>query len=377
MKKILYVSGTRADYGLMKNTLEEINKIGKHEIIACGMHLMPEFGETYREIEKDGFKVSKINAVYDGAGKEPMARFTGKLIVELTQYLEENRSDTILTLGDRAEMLAAAVTGTYLSIPVAHIHGGEVSGTVDEHIRHAITKLAHLHLPATEKSAKRIEKMGEEKWRIHVVGAPGLDGIVGIKYPGKKEVFEKFNLNPDKKLILVLQHPVTEEYQDAGKQIKNTLDAVSAFDANIIVIYPNADTGSEEIIKAIKNYKKIEEFKVFKNIKHSSFLSLLKYADVLVGNSSCGIIEAASFKTPVVNIGTRQQGRERAVNVIDSGYGRTEIENAVKKATTKDFLEKIKDCKNPYGDGRSAGKIADILSKTEIDKRLLEKKLTY
>jgi len=375
MRKILYISGTRADYGLMRNTLKHIrNKKGLQlKIIATGMHLMEDFGKTVSEIRRDGFDVSTIDATYLGDDRESMAAFVGKLIIKLTIEMQKNRPDMILLLGDRGEMLAAAIVGTYLSIPIAHLHGGEISGNVDDRVRHAITKLAHIHLPATEKSAKRIKAMGEESWRIHVVGAPGLEEIIGRKQPPKKEVFSKFSLDEKKPIIVVIQHPVTTEIEDAGRQMKTTLEAVSAFDANRVVIYPNADAGGRKMIKFIEEYSKRPGFTVYKSIEHSDFLTLLKYADVLVGNSSCGLIEAPSFHLPAVNIGTRQTGRERAKNVIDVGYSKGNIIKAIRLTISKEFRKKIRKCKNPYGDGKTAKKVVNVLMGLRLDDRLIQK----
>jgi len=306
-----------------------------------------------------------------------MANFVGKFIQLLTDKVKKIKPDIILLLGDRAEMLAGAIVGTYLTIPVAHIHGGDISSTVDEIVRHAITKLAHIHFPATEKSAERIIKMGEESWRVHVVGAPGLDLIVNEKLLSKEEICKNLSLDPKKPIFLVIQHPVTMEIEQAEKQMRETMEAITHLKQQTVVVYPNADAGGRKMVEVIKEYEKYPFIKLFKNIPHKEYLSLMKYAAVMIGNSSSGIVEAPSFKLPVVNIGTRQEGRERANNIIDADYDKEEIKKAIKKALSPEFKEKVKKCKNPYGDGKTGERVANILDKIKIDNRLLQKKQVF
>jgi len=379
MRKILYVSGTRADYGLMKSVLFNIKHHSELdlEIAVTGMHFMKQFGYSIREIEKDGFKIHKIKTIYEKDDKESMARFIGKFILQFTGIVKKSKPDIMLVLGDRAEMLAAAIVGAYFTIPVVHLHGGEVTSTVDEFARHAITKLAHIHLSATKKSAERIIKMGEEPWRVHMTGAPGLDSIINKKLFSKNDVFKKLGLNAYKKTILILQHPVTIESDEAQEQIKSTLEAVSQLKCQVVVIYPNADAGGRKMIKIIEKYRKKTNFRIFKNLNYELYLSLMKHADVIVGNSSSGIIEAPSFKLPVVNIGTRQEGRERAKNVIDVPHDKEKIKKAIKKAIGKPFKNSLKNIKNPYGDGKAGARVAKILANIKINKKLLQKTLSY
>jgi len=379
-RKILYITGTRADYGLMKSVLREIENHPKLEleVIATGMHLMPEFGMTINEIKKDGFKIHEIAATYEQDNKQSMANFVGKFIQLLTDKVKKIKPDIIMILGDRGEMLAGAIVGTYLTIPVAHIHGGDISSTVDEIVRHAITKLAHIHFPATEKSAERIIKMGEDPSNVFVVGAPGLDIILNENLIEPTKLSEKYNLDLSEPILLVIQHPVTTEVDDAPTQIRETLEAISELRYQTILIYPNADAGGRNMIKVIKEYEKHPFIKIFKNIPYKEYLSLMNIASVMVGNSSSGIIEAPSFGLPVVNIGTRQEGRQRAENVIDVDYDKEQIKAAIKKALYDEvFKEKVRNCNNPYGDGKAGVRIADILSKIKIDTNLLQKKITY
>jgi UDP-hydrolysing UDP-N-acetyl-D-glucosamine 2-epimerase len=380
-RKILYISGTRADYGLMRTTLFCIKNNPSLElvVIACGMHLMPEFGKTVDEIKKDGFKVHEMGAIYEKDDKKATAKFIGKFIQLLTEKIGEIKPDIILLLGDRAEMLVGAIVGACLAIPVAHIHGGDISSTIDDSFRHAITKLAHIHFPATKKSAERIIKMGEEKWRVSVVGTPGLDDVLGVKLISKKDFAQKYNLDLSKPFLLVVQHPVTVESDEARIQMEETMLAVKELGYQTIVIYPNGDAGGREMIKVIEKYRKLPFLKIYKNISRVDYLSLLNVAGALVGNSSSGIIEGPFFNLPSVNIGTRQLGRERAGNIIDVDYKKEDIKKAIKKAILdKKFMSKIKNYKNPYeGNAVSGLRITKILGSIKIDKKLLQKKLDY
>jgi GDP/UDP-N,N'-diacetylbacillosamine 2-epimerase (hydrolysing) len=378
-RKVLYISGTRADYGLMRTTLRAIVEHPGMclEIAATGMHLMAEFGLSINEIKADGFKVREIGSKYERDDKSSMASFTGGFIKILSEKVEDIKPDIILVLGDRAEMLGGAIIGAYMSIPVAHVHGGEVSSTVDEFTRHAITKLSHIHLPATKKSAERIIKMGEEPWRVHTVGAPGLDQILSEKLLPKEGVFKRLGLNGRKPIILVLQHPVSMESGQAGEQMRMTLKAVFEEKQETVVIYPNADAGGREMISVIEEYRKYPFIHIFKNLPHDDYLCLLKYSSVLIGNSSSGIIEAPSFRLPVVNIGSRQEGRERAINVIDAENDSDSIKKALDQASSPAFMKKLASCSNPYGDGKTGPRIAGILAGIKIDNRLLQKKLAY
>ena len=379
VRRIVYISGTRADYGIMESVLE---RIAQHpnlevEVVATGMHLMKEFGYTFKGI-KNSLTVHALNAVYESDEKESMAKFIGKFILILTDKLREIKPDLILLLGDRSEMLAGAIVGAYLTIPVVHLHGGDVTLTVDELARHAITKLAHLHLVATKRSAERVIKMGEETWRTRIVGAPGLDMILKRGLLDKEEVFNKLMLDPTKNTILVIQHPVTTEMERAAEQMVETMEAIKELGYQAIVIYPNADAGGRRIIRVIKRYGNLPFIHPYTNLERYIYLSLMRHVNVMVGNSSSGIIEAPSLGLPVVNIGTRQKGRERGKNIIDVGYKRNEIKTAIRKALNEQrFLKQVKKCQNPYGDGNAGKRIVDILSKVKITSKLVQKKITY
>lgn len=376
-RTLVYVSGTRADYGLMKYTLQFLQKQFEVEIIATGMHLLPEFGHTVTLIENDGFRVRQVQATSAEDTKEAMALFIGDFIRKAVPVLLDVKPDIIVVLGDRAEMLGAAIIGSYLGIAVAHLHGGEVTSTVDEMTRHAITKLAHLHLPATEQSAERIRKMGEDDWRIHVVGAPGLDGILKMKRRTREHVEQELDVDLKESTALILQHPVSLEIADAAEQMRITIEAVLSQGLQALIIYPNADAGGREMIKVIESYRTHKNVKVFSNLPFETFISLMSFITVMVGNSSSGMIESSSLGLPVVNIGSRQEGRERAANVIDVGYDLEEIKKALVVACSTAFKKKITPLVNPYGDGDASEKIALVLQSCQLDKRLLQKKLRY
>lgn len=380
MRKILYISGTRADYGLMKYTLDKIQKHPELEleIIATGMHLMDEFGTTINEIKNDGFKYHIIDSVYEKDDKESMLNFIGIFIQKMPEIVEKIEPDIILLLGDRGEMLAGAIAGAYLGIPVAHLHGGEISSTVDDLARHAITKLSNIHFPANLESAKRIIRMGENPEMVFVVGAPGLDSVLHEELIEPEKIAEIYDLDLSQPIILVLQHPVTLEVEDASFQIHETLEAVLDLKRQTILVYPNADAGGRSMINIIQKYENSPYLKTFKSLPRKDYLSILNIASVLVGNSSSGIIEAASFKLPVINIGTRQYGRDRAENVIDATYKKEDIKAKILYCLSNEmFKNKVENCKNPYGNGNAGTNIADILSKIPIDQNLLQKRLNY
>jgi len=369
-RKILYITATRAEYGLMSSTLKAIDNHPKLELelVVTGTHLSGKFGLTIEEILKDNFKIHevKIPEVKDNL---TMAKSFGEAVIRLSEAIREINPCIVLIEADRYEGLAGAVAGAFLNIPVAHVSGGDVSGSIDESIRHSITKFAHLHFPGTEKSAQRIIKMGEKEKYVFMVGTPGLEDIE----KDSKEIAEKFNLNLEKPIILVLQHPVTTESDKAGTQMAETMAAVSKLKEQAIVIYPNNDPGSEEMIKEIEKYRD-DNLKIYKNISRHNFLALMKAATVMVGNSSAGIVEAPKFNLPVVNIGSRQENRERAGNIYDVEHNGQKIYSTVKEIISRGEKPKIE---SPYSGDETPNKIANILAEIEITPELLQKRLTY
>lgn len=380
MKKIAYISGTRADFGLMTSVLKEIEQSDKLQLqlYATGMHLMPEFGNTIDHVKKQFPETKKIAATFTSDDRLGMARFTGDFLKQAVNIINQDKPDLILVLGDRVEMLCIAMLSVYLGIPSAQLQGGDKTATVDEIARHAVTKLVSLHFAATEDSANRIRKMGEEEWRIHVVGAPALDTILNEQLPTREELFKRLTIDSLKKVILVTQHPVSEQIGEAGKQMQETLEAVESFKMPVAVIYPNADAGGREMIRVIESKRSNPNFHIFPSLEYKDFLALEKEAAVMVGNSSAGIIESASFHLPVVNIGDRQKGRAQSGNALNVGYNKSEIIEAVRRSLEDEsYLNLVKSIKNIWGDGKTATRIVSILEELEIDQRLLVKQLTY
>ena len=344
------------------------------------MHLSKEFGGTVDLIRKDGFKVTNKVKMNPGSDKtESMALSIGKGIIGITLALKKIKPDVTVILGDRIEALASAIASAYLNIPIAHIHGGDKNRAgLDESARHAITKLSHIHFVATKTSMARVIRMGEKTQNVFLVGAPGLDTILKEKLISKNKLAKKYNLDLDKPLLLLVQHSVTTQIDKAGNQMRKTLSAIKKLKLPTFIIYPNSDAGGRAIIKEIKKNKHLSFIKVFKNLPHGLYLSFLKQASVLIGNSSSGIIESSSFKLPAVNIGIRQDGRERSTNIIDAPHDKKFILKAIKKALfDEQFRRKVKKCKNPYGDGQASKHIVKIFSVIKINKKLLQKQITY
>lgn len=379
-KKIAYISGTRADFGIMTPVLKAIkgSKLLDLKLYVTGEHLMTEFGSTINHVKRYFPKATPINAIFEEGSKIGMAKFTAKLLDKAIDIFDRNKPDLVLVLGDRPEMLSVATACLYLGIPIGHIHGGEKTGTVDEIARHTITKMSHIHFPATEDSASRLNKMGEDEWRINKVGAPGIDVILNEKLLDRQELFRRLNINPENSIILVTQHPVSEDISNAGRQMETTMSAVKEFNMPVVVIYPHADAGGKKIIEVIKKEQKNPIFRIFPSLEYKIFLALERETSVWVGNSSGAIIESASFGTPVVNIGNRQYGRQRSGNVIDVGYNKKEIIDAINKSLNDEkYRTRIKSVKNCWGDGKASSRIVSILEKLEITPQLLNKQISY
>jgi GDP/UDP-N,N'-diacetylbacillosamine 2-epimerase (hydrolysing) len=382
-RNICVVTGSRAEYGILKPVLKAIkeNPTTNLFLVVAGMHLSPRFGFTVEEIKKDGFKVdAKVDMLLSEDSAEKMAHSIGIGIIGFTYAFEKLQPDILIVFGDREEPFAATISAMCLGIPIAHLSGGDVAtgGNIDESIRHALTKISHLHLPFSKSSAKRIEKMGEELWRIKKVGLPSIDTIMSQKPLSLITLSKKFSVDFSKPLIIVVQHPLAIDWKNSGKHMQATLEAIKELSLQTILIYPNSDPGSEKMIKVIKKYQKHSFIHAHKSISHHEYLSLMKLSSVMVGNSSSGILEAPSLKIPSINIGLRQNGREQATNIINVNHNKEQIKKAIQKAVyDKKFRKKVLQCKNPYGDGKSSKRIVRILSNIKIDNKLLHKKITY
>jgi GDP/UDP-N,N'-diacetylbacillosamine 2-epimerase (hydrolysing) len=379
MRKIIYLTGTRADYGLFSLTLRRIEQHPALDLalIVTAMHLAPEFGNTVRLVEQDGFPIAaRVETLLAGDDGGSMARAIGLAILGLTQALESSRPDVLIVLGDRGEMLAGTIAAAHLNIPVAHVHGGEISGTIDESVRHAITKLAHFHFPSTDENAQRIIQMGEDPWRVHIVGAPGLDYLRSVEPMSREELEADLDLDLSQPVLLMTQHPVTTEVEAAADQMRTTLDAVAAVGTQTIITYPNADSGGRAMINVLGEYAALPFIRVRPTLGQPRYVSLLRHVDAMVGNSSSGIIEAPFFGLPVVNIGSRQRGRQRAENVLDVAHDCDAIERAIRRALgDKVFIHRARTCTSPYGDGRTGERIATSLAEVPLDRSVLQKRL--
>ena len=385
-KKICIVVFSRANYGSIKSLIEEISKDKKFElvIVAGGSAMLNKFGSVSEIIKKDGFKIAEeIFFVVEGETPETMVKSTAIAMVELSSFFKKNKPDLVLTVGDRYETMATVLSSVYMNIPVAHTMGGEISGTIDESIRHAITKFSHLHFAATKKAAENILKMGENKKNIFMVGCPRIDLIKQtISKKINKKVFEniifssgvgnRFDIINDD-FIVVMQHPVTTEYLDAGKQIQNTLIATSKIKMKKIFFWPNVDAGSESISLTIRKWREDNldnDFYFIKNLETQHFYNLLNLSKCLVGNSSAGIRDAGYLGLPVVNIGTRQNAREHGINVLHANNNYKDIYKKVLISTKKKYKKNY-----IYGDGNTAQRIVKILR--NIKKIEIQKKLSY
>lgn len=371
-RKILFISERRADYSRLKSIMEKVKKSDKLEmqLIITGTHLLKEFGETKRDIQHDGFNIDAVIEMFkendrnDGAG---MAKGMGRVLFRMPEVLRK-LSPTIVFCGfDIGANFAAAICAMHMNIHVSHIQGGEVSGTIDEIIRHALTKFAHIHFAATENSRQRIIRLGENPNYTFNVGSPSVDTINNLNYYTRERIFSKYGLDPNKKLIILLQHPVTTEVDQVFEQISQSIAAIHAINrrhkTQSIAIYSNNDAGGRLIVKKLKS----SGIKVFPHIVFEDFLRLLKVAGVLVGNSSAGIHEAPSFGLPVVNIGSRQQFRERGINVIDVDSKKADImKNIEISLFDRDYIRKVKKGKNPYDGGSTAERIVKILEEIKL-----------
>jgi UDP-hydrolysing UDP-N-acetyl-D-glucosamine 2-epimerase len=376
-RKIAVLTTSRADYSHLYWVLVELSRRSDLEValIAMGSHLSAEFGNTWEDIVRDGFTPAMtIECLLSSDSDVGMAKTIGVATLGLADYLGKLRPDLLLLIADRYEMLAPASVALALRIPIAHIEGGDVSlGAIDEAVRNALTKLSHIHLTTTESARQRVISMGEEPWRVHVVGSPSLDHITKAPLLNREELERALAISLKEETIAVIYHPVTLS-RDTLCEIDELLAALGDLSQNLLFISPNSDAGSRELLQRVSAFTAGRmNTRFITSIDHRTYLSLLQFLAVLVGNSSSGIMEAASFKLPAVNVGIRQSGRERGRNVLDCGADRAEIVNAIHKALSAPFRASLSDLKNPYGDGHAAEKIANILSSAIVSESLLTK----
>ena len=364
-RKVCVVTGTRAEYGLFYPVMKKIQASDKLElqVIATTMHLSETFGSTYLQIEKDGFVIDeKIENLLTTNTKTGIAKSTGLATILLSDAFNRLKPDVILLLGDRYETLGAATTAMLMNIPIAHIHGGEITeGAVDEQIRHAVTKMSYLHFASTETYRQRIIQMGESSERVFNTGAPGIDNMMEMELLEKEVLAHELGWHFGERTALFTYHPVTLDTKDVQTEIETILFILDKTDLHVLFTYANADDGGNIINHAIEAFaqKNPNRYKVVKSLGQLRYLSAMKYADLLIGNSSSGIIEAASFHKPVVNIGDKQRGRLQSGNVVDCTI--ETLLDAVKVATSDSFKEHCQNVDNIYGNGTAGEAITNIL----------------
>ncbi len=379
MRTIGAVTVGRSDYGIYLPVLRRIRAEPDLSLLlyVSGMHLSPEFGSTATVIEADGFDIQeRVEMLLSSDTPEGMAKSMGLGTIGFAQAYTRRRPEILLVLGDRFEMHAAALAALPFKIPVAHIHGGELTeGAIDDALRHSITKMSHLHFVATDAYKERVIRMGEEPWRVTVTGSPGLDNLRAMDFLSRKELEERYGLRLSDSFLLVTYHPVTLEHEQTEAQVKELLRALDEGAMTTVFTYPGADTASRRIIRMIEDHTaRNKAAQIVVNLGTQGYFSMMRQAAAMVGNSSSGIVEAPSFKLPVVNIGNRQRGRVRAKNVIDVGYGHEQIQAGLRRALQPEFRASLADLVNPYGDGHASEKIVDRLRAVKIDDALLVKR---
>ncbi len=370
MKTIGVVTTSRADFGLYRPIIKRILADDALELFlyAAGPHLSPEFGLTVGDIEAEGFSIhERIEMLVSSDTPQGTAKSMGLGLIGFAQAFEKKRPDILLVLGDRFEMFTAVAAALPFNIPVAHIHGGEITeGAMDDALRHAMTKMSHLHFAATEEYAARIRRLGEEPWRVTVSGAPGLDNLKDFSPLSDQELASRFGLDLSKPTLLVTYHPVTRAPDGGLADLGELLAALAATDLRLVFTYPNADAGGRAIIAKIQTFAvQHPGVTVAPHLGTAAYFTLMSRVAAMAGNSSSGLIEAASFELPVVNVGTRQQGRVRGKNVIDAPGERNAIKAALNKAVSSDFRARLSGMDNPYGDGCAAERIVEALRQAD------------
>ena len=372
-RKIAVVTSSRADYSHLYWPLRELASHPAVELktIVLGAHLSPEFGCTAQEIERDGFPIdARIECLLSSDTDIGMAKTIGLAALGLADCLGQMRPDLLLLTADRYEMLAPAAVATALRIPLAHIEGGEISeGVIDDAVRNALTKLSHVHFTSTEQARARVISMGEEPWRVHRAGAPSLDHLRRSPLLGREQVETRLDIRLEPPTAVIAYHPTTIA-RDPTREADAVFSALESVPAQLLFCYPNADAGSRALIARVRS---LGRGRVFINLDPILYWSLLRCADLLLGNSSSGIMEAASFALPVVNIGIRQRGRERARNVLDAEASAASILDRFATAISDDFRRSLQGMENPYGDGHAAERIAAVLASVPLGEELLVK----
>ena len=378
-RKIAVVTTSRADYSHLYWPLRELSAHPdvQLKIIAMGAHLSPEFGSTIHEIERDGFEIAeRIECLLSSDTDVGMAKTIGLATLSLADALDRLRPDLLLLIADRYEMLAPASVALALRIPIAHIEGGEVSeGAIDDAVRNALTMTSHIHFTSTHAARERVIAMGEEPWRVHRAGAPSLDHLRRRTLYTREQLETRLGIALKHPTVLVACHPVTLA-RDTVREADSLFVALQTLPDQILFCYPNADAGSRNLIERARAFaaSRNEDAHLFVNLDALTYWSLLKQVDVLAGNSSSGIMESASFALPTVNIGIRQQGRERAQNILDADAETSSILSAIARAKSPEFRRSLQGMTNPYGEGVASEKIVEVLTSVPLGEELLMKR---
>lgn len=378
-RKIAVVTTSRADYSHLYWPLHDL---ARHpdvdlKLIAMGPHLSPEFGSTVREIERGGFDIAaRIECLLSSDTDIGMAKTIGVAMLSLADCLGQMRPDLTLLIADRYEMLAPAAVALALRIPIAHIEGGEISeGAIDDAVRHALTKMSHVHFTSTFQARDRVIALGEEEWRVHRAGAPSIDHLRRNTLLTREQLEQQLSIDLFQASVVVAYHPVTI-VRDTTREADALFAALLEVPGRILFCYPNADAGSRELIARTERFlAQRSDTRVFVNLPALTYLSLLLQADVMVGNSSSGIMETPSFALPTVNVGMRQQRRERACNVLDAAPEKSDILAKVTLARSDEFRRSLEGMQNPYGDGYASEKIVSVLTSVSLGEQLLIKKM--
>jgi UDP-hydrolysing UDP-N-acetyl-D-glucosamine 2-epimerase len=371
---IMVVTTGRADYGLLYPLIQEMIKNNRFnlQVVATGTHLSSLHGKTIQLMEEDGIDVSdKVEMTMKGDTEDAICTSISVGLLGFSKLFSRTFPDLLIVLGDRYELLSICIASLIHRIPIAHISGGEATfGLIDDPIRHSVTKMSAFHFASIDSYARRIIQMGELPERVFVVGAIGLDNIKNMHLMDRKALSERTGVNFENNIALMTYHPVTlDNYSNTEKQIKDILNTLVEKEVFTLITMPNADTSGNVIRKQIENYSKQypDKFKLIKNMGQKGYLSAMKYARLMIGNSSSGIIESSSFKLPVVNIGDRQAGRFKPMNVIDCVCSQDEISNAIKRALSDEFRQSISNLESPYGDGNTSSRIMKVLESIDFD----------
>ena len=392
-RTIAIFTGNRAEYGLQFPILRAVDKHPDldYRLLVSGAHLDANFGNTLDEIRNDGFRIdAEIKIEMDAGSLFATAQAIGSGIIEISKVLAELKPDMMVVYADRFEGLAAVVAATQMNVPTAHIEGGDLTegGALDDSVRHAMTKLSHLHFTTNQQASNRILAMGEEPWRVHTVGFPAIDLISEGRYAKRDEVCERLGLNPEQPVVLFTQHSVTTEFDQAVAQLQPSLEAIEALAATgvqVILTYPNNDAGGRQIIERLEAFREraVPNTQVYRSLGRHLYHGVLALAQnpelrvACVGNSSSGLKETPAFCCPTVNIGSRQEGRLRGENVLDAGYSSATIKEAVQRCLyDEEFRGVCRRAENPYWLGDAGPKIAEVLATVELDQNLIRKRMT-